>query len=824
MIDLLATQGMWYASLRLAYQLEVAGSIEAAFGGQEPAKDVPNTAPSRQYLSHWAKICEGIWQKYSDAGLSSNQEDLSYFEDQILEISQKFSLNPWSKEKRVAFVRATIDAFLHNDLYRATQIFMSWAYGSFGLVAVSTLSEDLVLSSQGQPMTIGFNLPEAYMVYASEPAAVNAVLVGMPESYRLDLDQKAGEVALVGANNIAVYSMTEGRELLGSELEKRWMPMQENLYVRRPQAETEDPVASDIREIPQILKAIEASWKNPISFNRQSAEYLTSLFIEKIHHFDEKREKMLKVGLIGDLGQSQTVDFLITGIENSLWLGERFAQDLKTIFPLLNVKALSANQVLRQLMHEPQRLHLGECSVVLAISRSGQTYPTLQVTHILEKRSRAGAIGGLFILTGELDTLMGEAIAHSYLQGTTFSRRIFTNSSGRRTAEPSTVTVAATQATLTEILFYIAKKIRQAFPDSSPLGMTLTQESLLTLEAIKADFLDRSVVSIVGTTTRGFTIKSSEHQKLVSSGRKWALHVTEVPLAWGIHALYILIVLGWAIPFGHTISVTQMIFRLILFLIGLPNPPFLLTLVNPVLTLADIGIAIFGPWLWTLGLRYFQGRQLLARTGKRTLVIGDVPWVNRLLELYVSKLFSLSYGIASLEVHGANPQDHMLHKFGHRITRGTLVFLGVPDRRRIQIQRNDEDAVIMTGKQADGVRNIGVGPEIIALGHNPEIRHKGFDDAIILRSKANLLLGIPVEQQTVIEELRESRFNSFERLLASYVLFWAFAKKVASFPLLRYQHWKSQSRTKIATTAAPVLRMSLSLPIKEAAYHSSNTS
>ncbi|AFY93232.1 hypothetical protein Cha6605_2146 [Chamaesiphon minutus PCC 6605] len=59
---------------------------------------------------------------------------------------------------------------------------------------------------------------------------------------------------------------------------------------------------------------------------------------------------------------------------------------------------------------------------------------------------------------------------------------------------------------------------------------------------------------------------------------------------------------------------------------------------------------------------------------------------------------------------------------------------------------------------------------------------------------------------SVVAELRESRFGSFERLLASYVLFWALSKHVASFPLLRYQHWKSQSRTRIMTTAAPVAR------------------
>jgi hypothetical protein len=55
--------------------------------------------------------------------------------------------------------------------------------------------------------------------------------------------------------------------------------------------------------------------------------------------------------------------------------------------------------------------------------------------------------------------------------------------------------------------------------------------------------------------------------------------------------------------------------------------------------LDDIIIYIFGPWFWTLGLRWLQGRPLLARTGKRTLVLGDTPWVSSTLENYVSKLF-----------------------------------------------------------------------------------------------------------------------------------------------------------------------------------------
>jgi len=816
MMDLLITQGMWDASVRLAYQLEVAESIEEAFGGQEPAKAAPNTAPSQQALSDWAEIFTGIWQTHNDAKDSSTQDDLSCFETLVFrEISKHIWFGQWSEETRAAFVRATIEAFLHNDLYRATQLFMSRAEGSFGLVTVSTLNEEnLVLSAQGQPMTIGFNLPRKYMVYASEPAAVHAVLVGMLDSYRLDLDQTAGEVALVGANNIAIYSISERRELLESELGKRWIPMPGNPYIQCPNSHANDPVASDIREIPQVLKAIETLWRNPSSFNRQSAEHLADLLIKKVKHFDEKREKLVKAGLGSELGQLQTVDFLITGIENSLWLGERFAQDFTAIFPLLNVKTLSANQVLRQLKHDSQSLQLGKDSIVLAISQSGQTFPTLQATAAFEKLHQEGVIGGLFILTGELNSLMGSAIAQSYFLGATFSRRIFINGSGRRTAEPATVTVAAAQETLTEILLHLAKRIRQAFPDSSPFGMTLTQESLVTLETIKADFLNRSIVSITGTTTRGAALKSLENKTLIRQGRKWAWHITEAPLAWGIHALYVLIVLGWLIPYGSILPVTQTILYGLLLATGLSSQLFLFGWVSPVLILADIGIAIFGPWLWTLGLRCLQGRQPLARLGKRTLVIGDVPWVNQLLRAYVSKLFSLSCGIASLEVHGANPQDHMLHEFGHRIVRGTLVFLGVPDGRRSQMQKNDQDAVIMTGKQADGVRNIGVGPEIVALGHNPAIAHKGFRQAIVLESKLNFLLEetVPADQHAVIEELRESRFSSFERLLASYVLFWALGRRVASFPFLRYPHWKSQSRTRIATTATPVSGINLSVP------------
>jgi hypothetical protein len=824
MIDLLITKGMWYASARLAYHLAGADSVESSFDGQTAHRDAPNTAPTILKLSNWAKIFENIFMLYRKLLAAPNSPACNQYlyrlEQDVLQVIAKDDvISQWPWQKRVNFVRSAIHAFFHNDVNLATKTFMAGAIGSFGLVVVSTLEpERLVLGAKGQPISIGFNWQDGYMVYASEPAAVDAVLLNLPESYRLDLNQKEGEIALVSANDITIYSMSQGEELNSSQLKDRWISMENHPYlphVKYPTNNTQDPIASDNQEIPAILEEIKLEWQNPKSLNCQSADYLVQLLNEKARNFDNQRQKMLRAGLSKLSRQLPTVDLLIIGVENSLWLGERFTQDLSIIFPWLNVRSLSSNQVVQKFKHNFGSLQLGKDSIILAVTQSGQTFPTIQAINALDQLYRQGEISEIFLLTGELGSFLGspvikvkEAMLHEH------RHKIFVNGSGRRTSEPATVAVAAAQQTFTELLFYLAKNIKQAFPNSAPFGMTLTSQSIEVLENMKDDFVDVSVVQIMGTTPTGKKIDSSIEKELIKNGRKWAWHITETPTAWAIHAFYILISVGWAIPFGYTIPLAKTLFASIVWLLPIPQDSFILQLIYSVITLIDIGIYIFGSWLWTLAIRYVQGRELLARIGKRSLVIGDVPWVNQLLKNYVSKLFSLSYGIASLDVHGANPEDDLLHDFGHRVVRGTLLFLGVPDGRKSDKLKHQENAVIMTGKQADGVRNIDVGPEVVVMGSNPEIAHKGFTNAIILNSddehfhlrndSVYFQSENSKEQKALIEELRESRFSAFERLLASYVFFWALAKKVSSFPVLGYEHWKSQSRTKIMTTAAPV--------------------
>ena len=821
LLDLLLTKGMWFASVRLAYQLTVATSVSAAFGGQNPSADAPNTAPSIEELNRWAIIFEEVFASLSHAPQPGSAYFPQYLQSLKKNIVKAFTDDSvtvnWTELQIIAFVQTAIDAFFYNDLYRATQIFLKRAIGSFGLVTVSTLEESqLVLSAKGQPITIGFDWQQKYMVYASEPAAVDRILADVSGSSRLDLQQQTGEIAKVSADNITIYSMEKARELKPSELESRWISLQHHPYfphIKFAETENCDPIERDIRAIPKVLDEIKTTWQTPGSLNRQSADYLIHLLTEKLHRFEQKRQKMVQAGLMSQIRRMPTVDLLITGEENSLWLGERFAENLRTIFPLLNVVTISANEVLQQLNHNFGELYLGKDSLVLAITQSGQTFSTIQTINTFDTLCDRGIIGELFILTGELSSFINSAEGNGGLTAifpcdfldNPHRQRIFVNGSGRRTAEPSTVTVAAAGQTLTELLFYIAKRMRRNFLHSQPYGMSLTLESLQVLAMMKEDFLHKNVRQITGVTPTGENIKSAVKQKLIQGGNYWGQHVTETPLAWAIHAFYVLITVGWAIPFGETIPIVKTSVQLVFHLFNLPQ--LLHDAIAPVITLADIAIYIFGSWLWTLSIRYFQNRQLLARMGKRTLVIGDVSWVNQLLQAYVSKLFSLSYGIASLEVHGGNPQNHFLHAFGHRVVRGTLIFLGIPDGKRSNNLQRAEKEVLMTGKQANGIKNIDAGAEIVVLGHDRAIANKGFRDAIILNGNDDSIYfrnSQVAEQKEQIEALKESCFSAFERLFASYVFFWALAKKVASFPLLKYEYWKSQSRTKIMTTASPV--------------------
>ena len=89
---------------------------------------------------------------------------------------------------------------------------------------------------------------------------------------------------------------------------------------------------------------------------------------------------------------------------------------------------------------------------MLAVSQSGQDFPTLAALYQLRQHFGEAGHGRLFVLTGEADTLMGQAVGQSFAKRALWLGRILTNGGGYRPSEAATASVNATHAALCELL------------------------------------------------------------------------------------------------------------------------------------------------------------------------------------------------------------------------------------------------------------------------------------------------------------------------------------------------------------------------------------
>ena len=226
--------------------------------------------------------------------------------------------------------------------------------------------------------------------------------------------------------------------------------------------------------------------------------------------------------------------------------------------------------------------------------------------------------------------------------------------------------------------------------------------------------------------------------------------------------------------------------------------------------------------------------------------------VHQCAVAFAQKLFGLSYGLNGCEFAGGNPGDHAVHKCLHRIVRGTLVAVGVPDGR-LKALVDVECATFLTALQLKSLSNWGVGAEVCTVGHHSytpdvvdravifdfdrpkflsEVRHNmGSTVEPVARRMLYLAEPTPsppnvrgkvvgavshgseqdlagaLASHAVVEALYEGRVASLERLVAFYVLFHAMAERVSRvsrfFFYLRFDTWRSQAGTRVATTPSP---------------------
>jgi len=718
------------------------------------------------------------------------------------------------------FLKRAAEAFLLHDVYEALRVLLSRSAGSFGISVLNATEPDTVaIAAWGQQMSLALHEAACMALFGSEAAALKVPIrrEGNDPSkwefmtHRLDLDETYGEVmrlsmrprpavpqtssappkeeaepaddtavvvtpsraqALKRASRSALqdrdlavnwnglqmssYRMRLKRDLAPWEIRRRLVPLLNNPLVQPlpllSGAAANDPVGADIEAIPAVLARIRDEWSHASSLNRMSATAFARILAEKM--------------ALNEAIEIRDIDLLVVGVETSLWLAEQFVADLRRALPKVAAEAISANKITQMLGCDadiaptgfamnssalPRRMR--NC-VVLVVSQSGQTFPGLHATRLL--RHMVGE--RVFVMTGEFDTKMGLVVGQNMARAEPFCARIFSNFSGWRPAEPTTVASAAAHATLTELLLFLlhaysielgAEQARMLF------GMTLPRDDVRCLaelrDASTCDAIPAICLRADGTSVVGLSASQAArrmlvdwtagklpgvHERLVECGKEWAVRVNETWHATVFSALYVWATIFFSFAPMHVVSVV----------VGCGDPFWEICpldgkccAIGFALRLVDVIIYVWIGWAFLLLRRKLRGSDVFARRGKRVLVIADVPWVHQSLEIYVSKLFALCYGDNGIDVHGANPVDSFVHRFTHRVQRGVLVALGRPDGRLSALQRA-EGACLLAAMQGAAIQNMNTGPEIFSVGH---VRSRVMTIAARLRTDSSAIFVTP---------------------------------------------------------------------------------
>ncbi|XP_075265540.1 uncharacterized protein LOC142357936 [Convolutriloba macropyga] len=559
------------------------------------------------------------------------------------------------------------------------------------------------------------------------PASIASVRDESMDAVRLDINDLQGEACLLRFPEAGEPAPPRWEDVVGAEdesqktcrlmdgtllvrvccpegeragdIKPRLLKLEDNPLVLPLPPPVKDPVGHDINEIPAALNAVQKDWASSGSVNRLSACTLSRQVLRRLSELHAQGTQ-----------QNRSIDILVTGCEVSLWVGEQFAADLHRVFPRLTVRALSANKILGLLGHnypvpqtgfklEAENLDLTD-SIVIIISHSGGTFAPLAISKLLQ-----AVTNNIFVVTSEWDTQISRQLRS--LESWAARSRIFSTGVGLRSAEPCSISLAATHQLLTQILLQLMLTVQSNHMALVTSGAAFIPDDLQQLARLNQDSIS-GIEEIVGVLRTGVVAPCSEVMlQLRALGGRWSQHVLEAPIAWILTAVYVIFTVTFSLPVAT--AVTTLIAG---------SDVYGAAVWRYFVMFADSLIFLFFPQLATWLIRLVQRRPLMHRMAHRTVVIGDIPWVAQSIEAFLSKLFASAYSNASVTVFSANPADHLVHRLTHRIARGTLLAVGRPDGR-LSALSSAENAALLSVSQASSIQNLGHACcESLTIGHN----------------------------------------------------------------------------------------------------------
>lgn len=321
MMDLLRCQGCFALSARYALSFELGGSSARA-NPMDPSIEYPTIEDYKEIGAVFEKV---LTEFVAGRGIKS-LEDVSASEEERAQLvmNVKDAFQPLVNLKTSAlsslasfvsfdvesgdlaqFIKATVDAFFDNDLLHTMRTFLENAKGSFGLCVTTTLDahRQVCFAVKGQTLSVAFYPRKGVICYGSEQAAVKAGLnFETPkgssnfgsnfksvdeDAVRLDLDDLGGEICLLdwgykgdsepsvsppnrtlvvdkvmgGAVNVVLLHQ-ENAMKKSSKLHKRLVRLENNEFIKPLLNDSDDPVLSDITDIPRVCANIQEDWQD----------------------------------------------------------------------------------------------------------------------------------------------------------------------------------------------------------------------------------------------------------------------------------------------------------------------------------------------------------------------------------------------------------------------------------------------------------------------------------------------------------------------------------------------------------------------------------
>ena len=167
---------------------------------------------------------------------------------------------------------------------------------------------------------------------------------------------------------------------------------------------------------------------------------------------------------------------------------------------------------------------VGRRTIALVVSKSGATSPTKNLLPILKDITP----GNIFAMTGRVDTLIGLSLGQRYYKGAPFGRRIFPTGN-YYPSEVNSVSEVELLFNQIEMVLYIVKRMKEAFPDQRPWGMDVSDQNIKKLEKWRDGMLKRSV-NLTGIDEDGNPGQYKVNKEIIKNGRIFGNMLTETPL------------------------------------------------------------------------------------------------------------------------------------------------------------------------------------------------------------------------------------------------------------------------------------------------------